>query len=153
MIDATGLIPDATGRIRAANVNRPRRNPLIQLSLMALAAVLGIGSRRYAHILPRFIAAYAGDTLWALAAYLGFGLILTRASAGAIALIALTFAVAIEVSQLYHAPWIDSLRRTMLGGLLLGYGFLWSDLVCYVAGVGLGVAIDHTVNAFHKEKE
>ena len=44
MIDATGLIHDATGRMRAANVNRPGRNPLIQLSLMALAAVLGIGS-------------------------------------------------------------------------------------------------------------
>ena len=44
-----------------------RRNPLIQIALIVLVSVLGIGSRRYAHTLPVFIAAYAGDTLWALA--------------------------------------------------------------------------------------
>ena len=115
------------------------RNPLVQLALIALAAILGIGSRRYAHALPGFIAAYAGDTLWALAAFLGFGLILPRASTRTVALLAMAFSVAIELSQLYHAPWIDSIRHTTLGGLILGFGFLWSDLACYAAGVGLGV--------------
>ena len=28
--------------------------------------------------------------------------------------------VLVEVGQLYHAPWIDSIRRTTLGGLVLG---------------------------------
>jgi Protein of unknown function (DUF2809) len=118
------------------------RNPLVQLALNALAATLGIGSRRYAYILPRFIAAYAGDTLWALAAFLGFGLCLPSASTGTIAMLAMAFFVAIELSQFYHAPWIDSIRDTTLGGLILGYGFLWSDLACYAAGVGLGVIIE-----------
>ena len=44
---------------------KPRRNPLIQITLIALVCVLGIGSRRYSNALPQFIAAYAGDTLWA----------------------------------------------------------------------------------------
>jgi hypothetical protein len=44
--------------------------------------------------------------------------------------IALAFAWAIELSQLYHAPGIEALRHTRLGGLVLGFGFLWSDLVC-----------------------
>jgi hypothetical protein len=26
-----------------------------------------------------------------------------------------------------------------VGGLVLGYGFLWSDLVCYAVGIGAGV--------------
>lgn len=52
---------------------RRRRNPLIQIILIALICLLGISSRRNAHVLPRFIAAYAGDTLWALAAFLGIG--------------------------------------------------------------------------------
>jgi hypothetical protein len=124
-----------------------RRNPLIQIALIALAAVLGIGSRRYAPALPGFIAAYAGDTLWALAAFLVIGLLLPRASTRTIALPAMTFAVAIESSQLYHAPWIDSIRRTTLGGLVLGYGFLWTDLVCYAVGVGLGVILELIVLA------
>ncbi len=43
--------------------------------------------------------------------------------------------VTVELSQLYHAPWIDSIRQTTLGGLILGFGFLWSDLACYALGV------------------
>ena len=107
-----------------------------------MTVFLGIGSRRFGHSLPDFVAAYAGDTLWALAAFLGFGLILPRASTWRVALLAMSFSAMIEVSQLYHAPWIDSIRGTTLGGLVLGYGFVWSDLACYAVGVGLGVLVE-----------
>ena len=129
-----------------------RQNPLIQVILIVLVSVLGIGSRRYAHMLPGFIAAFAGDTLWALAAFLGIGLILPKASTWTVACLAMAFCVAIEISQLYHAPWIDSIRHTTLGGLILGFGFLWSDLACYAVGVGLGVMIDLGVSAL-KERQ
>ena len=121
---------------------RQRRNPLVQIILIALVCLLGIGSRRYSRVLPGFIAAFAGDTLWALAAFLGIGLILPRASTWTVACLALAFSVAVELSQLYHAPWIDSIRQTTLGGLILGFGFLWSDLACYAAGVGIGVIVE-----------
>jgi hypothetical protein len=122
-----------------------RRNSLVQITLIALASILGICSRRFAHLLPGFVAAYAGDTLWALVAFLGIGLVFPRAGTGRVALLAIAFSVAIELSQLYHAPWIDSIRRTTLGGLILGFGFLWSDLACYAAGVGLGVILERVV--------
>ena len=35
-------------------------------------------------------------------------------------------------------PWIDQLRRSWLGALILGFGFLWSDIVCYTVGVIVG---------------
>jgi hypothetical protein len=124
-----------------------RRNPLIQFALIALVIVLGIGSRRYADAWPGFIAAYAGDTLWTLAAFLGFGLLLPRAPTGTIAMLAMILSLAVEFSQLYHAPWIDSIRQTTLGGLILGFGFLWSDIACYAAGVGLGVVLELIVLA------
>jgi hypothetical protein len=119
-----------------------RRPPPLWTALMALAALLGIGSRRLAHSLPWLIAAYAGDTLWALAAFLGIGLLLPRASTGRVALLTLSFSVVIEISQLYHAPWIDSIRQTTLGGLILGYDFVASDLTCYALGIGLGVLFE-----------
>jgi hypothetical protein len=119
-----------------------RRKPLVQIILIALVCLLGIGSRRYAHVLPEFIAAFVGDTLWALAAYLGIGLIIPRASTWTVACLAMAFSVAIELSQLYHAHWIDSIRHTTLGGLILGFGFLWSDLACYAVGVGIGVIVE-----------
>jgi hypothetical protein len=112
---------------------------LLWIDLIVLAVVLGIGSRRYAYALPAFIAAYAGDTLWATAAFLGIGLILPGASTWRVALLAMAFSVLIEVSQLYHAPWIDSIRHTTIGGLVLGFSFVWSDLACYAVGIGIGV--------------
>jgi Protein of unknown function (DUF2809) len=129
-----------------------RRNPLVQIILIALVCLPGIGSRRYARALPGFIAAYAGDTLWALAAFLGIGLILPRAPTQTIALLTMSFSVAVEISQLYHAPWIDSIRQTTLGGLILGFGFLWSDLTCYAVGVGLGVMIDIGLSALKERR-
>ena len=88
------------------------------------------------------MAAYAGDTLWATAAFLGIGLLLPRASTWRVALLAMSLSVLVEVGQLYHAPWIDSIRSTTLGGLVLGFDFVWSDLACYAVGVGLGILIE-----------
>lgn len=56
--------------------------------------------------------------------------------------LALVFSYLIEISQLYHAPWIDAIRATALGGLVLGFCFLWSDILCYTVGVLLGIIVD-----------
>ncbi len=119
-----------------------RRNVLAWVSLILLVVCLGIGSRRFASRLPGFLVAYAGDTLWALATFLGFGLVRPRASTWRVGLLAISFSVLIEVSQLYHAAWIDSIRRTTVGGLVLGFDFVWSDLACYAVGVSLGILIE-----------
>jgi hypothetical protein len=101
------------------------------------------GWRRFGTDLPTFVAQYAGDTLWALMVFLGISVAAPRARVSQRAGIALALAFAVEVSQLYHAPWINALRSTTLGGLVLGFGFLWTDLVCYAAGVSLGAAMDY----------
>jgi Protein of unknown function (DUF2809) len=119
-----------------------RRRPVIQLGLLVLTILLGFGSRRYASVLPTIVATYAGDTLWALALFWFLGLILARMSTARVAVMALGLSLLVELSQLYHAPWIDSVRQTTIGGLILGFGFLWSDLACYASGVGLGVALE-----------
>ena len=107
-----------------------------------MTIVLGLGSRRYASALPAFVSTYAGDTLWALALFLFLGLILPGCRRRRVAALALGLSFLVELSQLYHAPWIDSVRQTTIGGLILGFGFLWSDLACYAAGVGLGVVLE-----------
>lgn len=110
-------------------------------------AVLGLGlaSRRFGSSLPGFVAAYAGDTLWALLVFLIVGLVAPQLRLIQRASIALGFAWAVEISQLYHAPWIDAVRHTRPGGLVLGFGFLWSDVVCYSVGVGLGALGERAV--------
>jgi Protein of unknown function (DUF2809) len=127
-------------------------NPLARMALLAITVVLGLGSRRLAAFLPGFIVAYAGDISWALALYLFLGLILPRWTTGRLAALALLLSLSVEVSQLYHAPWIDSIRQTAVGGLILGFSFLWSDLVCYAAGVGLGVALEWGLPGSHRHE-
>jgi hypothetical protein len=119
-----------------------RRPPIVWLVLISMTVVLGLGSRRFGSHLPGFAAAYAGDTLWATAAFLGIGLLLPWASTGRVALLAMSFSVLVEVSQLYKAPWLDSIRRTTLGGLVLGFDFVWSDLACYAVGVMMGMLVE-----------
>lgn len=114
-----------------------RHRPIYAI-LIITVIIAGLSSRRFARYLPSVIAAYAGDTLYALMIYLGIGLIFTKYSIKRVAIIALLCSLLIELSQLYHAGWIDAVRHTRLGGLILGFGFLWSDLICYSIGVGLG---------------
>lgn len=33
-----------------------------------------------------------------------------------------------------EAPWIDSIGQTTLGGQVLRFEFLWTDVVCYSVG-------------------
>jgi hypothetical protein len=86
--------------------------------------------------LPPVLTKYGGDALWALMVFVGLGFLFPRASTLIVALLALTFSSAVEFSQLYNAPWIDALRATLPGRLVLGSTFNWPDLPAYALGVG-----------------
>lgn len=122
-----------------------RRPRALYLLLVVPTIALGLASRRYAHALPSAIGAYAGDVLWAGVVFLLIALLRPSARTWRIAAGAAAFSLAIELSQLYHAPWIDAVRQTRLGGLVLGFGFLWTDLACYAMGIALAAALDRLV--------
>ena len=121
---------------------RNSRSAPVSLALLAVTIALGLASRAYASALPGVIGRYAGDVLWASMMFFLLALLWPRAATSRLAVAAFAIAVADELSQLYHAPWIDSIRATRLGALVLGQGFLWSDLVCYAIGVMLAALID-----------
>lgn len=115
-----------------------KRRRVIYGSLLLAVILLGLASRAYSPPLPPFVRAYFGDALWALAAYLTVALLFPRLPVRWVAVTAGLFSLAVELSQIYHAPWIDGLRQIRVAALLLGHDFLWSDLVCYGVGVGVG---------------
>lgn len=111
--------------------------------------LLGLMSRAEGIVLPEFFDAYSGDTLWALMVYWLVRAFFPWCELLKTAFLSACFAYAIEFSQFYHAPWIDDIRSSVLGGLVLGFGFKLSDLACYSVGILLGYALDRYVLRKH----
>ena len=118
------------------------KSRLFYLLIIVLVIGLGLLSRKMAHSFPKIINMFLGDGLWALMVFFIIRMIFIKWTTKKVALSGLLFCYFIEISQLYHTPWIDSIRATTLGGLVLGYGFLWSDLMAYLIGIGVGVAFE-----------
>lgn len=109
---------------------------------LAITIVLGLASRRYADSLPSWLANNAGDALWASMVYFGFRLLRIGRSPLLAAICAYAFSCAIECSQLYQSGWINGIRDTTIGGLVLGHGFLAVDLLRYAVGIVAGLLMD-----------
>jgi hypothetical protein len=108
---------------------------------ISITTILGLASRKFSEG-DSWIHLYIGDILWTTLFYFIFRFLFIHKTLNFSLLLAIVWSYAIEFLQLYHRPWIDAIRNTTLGGLLLGFGFLWSDLVCYVIGAVLGYFID-----------
>ena len=117
----------------------PARNRVLY-ALVAFAVIAtGLFWRSGLIPLPPALSNYGGDALWALMVFLGIGFLLPKSSTGTVALLALAFAWGVEFSQLYRAPWIDAIRETIPGRLVLGNTFHWIDLFAYALGIAVGV--------------
>lgn len=109
---------------------------------VAFVIILGLASRKYGDILPSFLAEHAGDALWGMMVYFGFRLLFNQNSIYLAILISIICSFGIEFSQLYQANWINQLRSTLLGALVLGKGFLIVDLFRYTIGIIIAALID-----------
>lgn len=111
---------------------------------MLFTLLMGLASRHFFGEVP-FVKSYVGDALWALMVYFGVAFLFSTWSIKVLALATIIFSFGIEISQIYHAPWIDNIRASRLGGLVLGFTFVWSDFLCYCVGVLAGVALENYV--------
>ena len=102
-----------------------------------LILILGILSRKISGI-PLFI----GDVLYAVLIYFGFRFLIVKSDKSTSLLFSLLFCFGIEFLQLVQIDWLITIRRTTLGHYILGQGFLWLDLLCYVIGTLLAFLID-----------
>jgi hypothetical protein len=114
--------------------------------MLAILLIIPLGLLTRANLpLPTLVARYGGDTLYATLIFFLLAWIWPRTSGWALALAAWSICLLVELSQLINHPWLNAIRATLPGRLVLGAGFVWSDLLCYAVGVGLGVGIDYVV--------
>lgn len=118
----------------------------LYLLLIISTLIIGIASREVPKIFSAFFAEYLGDTLWAFLVFWILRFIFIEKSGFILASASLMFSYSIEISQLYKAVWLVELRQTIPGSLILGHGFIWSDLVCYTVGVLFAYLIDYLIS-------
>ena len=113
------------------------KSRILYLFLIIATIIVGLLSRHFTFI-PLFI----GDILWATMVYFICRFLLIDRNTKFVVLVSLLFCFGIEFSQLYKAPWIDNLRHTLFGRLVLGETFLWGDLLSYTVGIIIGVLLE-----------
>ena len=86
-----------------------------------------------------------GDALWAMMLTWWVGVLAPHAATWTRAIAAWAVCVAVELSQLYHAPAIDALRASTLGHLMLGSDFDPRDFAAYALGVVVAALLESVI--------
>jgi hypothetical protein len=120
--------------------------------LVLVFICLGLTSRM-TNAFPSEITVHLGDVFWASMVYFLFRLMLQRRSILITGFFSVMFSFGIEISQLYQSDWINSIRNTLIGGLILGRGFLWIDLLRYSLGILIGMVIDLFISFLTKKSD
>jgi len=115
------------------------------LILIGCTILLGLLSRQIS-VVPLFM----GDVLWAIMMFFIVRFIFIDVEIKSVGLTSLAICYMVELGQLYQAEWINSIRRTLPGRLILGQGFLWSDMIAYTVGI---IVVTCVVLVRHKRKE
>ncbi len=113
------------------------KSRFIWIALIFITMTLGLLSRHYAAI-PLFI----GDILWATNVYFIVRFLFVNKNSRWVVMASLAFCYLIEFSQLYKAAWINQLRHTLFGRLVLGEVFMWGDLLSYTIGIGIAILVE-----------
>jgi hypothetical protein len=121
---------------------------LIYLLILFIIICIGLLSRGMTGFVTEIID--FKDVVWAMMIYFLFRVVFIGWSIKKVALAGMLFSILVELSQLYHNDWIDTLRGTFFGELMLGTNFVWSDLMAYLFGIGFGIIIDYFVVSYFK---
>lgn len=118
------------------------RSRWVSLAVLSLVIALGLASRRYGQHWPYGLNNHPGDALWALMIFIAWSFARPTATTTFLAQASLLTCYLVEFSQLIQAPWLNAIRHTVWGRLVLGASFSWTDLAAYTVGVAVGVLLD-----------
>ncbi len=113
----------------------------LHLLLIAVTVPLGLASRVSALPMPGLVREYGGDVLSAACITFGVCFVLHRHRLAVCVAFGFGICVLIELQQLITVSWLVRLREETPLDILLGHGFLWSDIVCYAVGVVASIVV------------
>jgi hypothetical protein len=116
--------------------------------LIGATIPLGLMSRMKSLPMPNVVRLYGGDTLSATCIFFGVSFLAPRKPIATGGSIGLFICVLIELQQLLRFRWLVRLRDDTAMGILLGHGFLWSDIALYAVGTLIGMAVISGINVW-----
>lgn len=116
-------------------MSRAQRDRVVFVALAVATVGIGLLVHARAWELPAGVRDKLGDALWALMVAWGAGAVAPRSPGWARSLAALAVCWTVEASQLWRQAWLESVRATRLGHLVLGSGFDAGDLWAYALGI------------------
>jgi len=121
----------------------PMKTRIRYLFIIGFIIIIGLLSRKI-----DFIPLFVGDILYAVMIYFIIRFLLIESPSKNIAILSILICYTIEFLQLYQAEWILEIRNTTFGHLVLGQGFLWSDLLAYTFGILISYFFEKIVSAY-----
>lgn len=92
--------------------------------------------------LPGLLRTYGGDTLYAVLVYVLLAFLAPARPPLQLGVAAALACLLVELSQLLDVGWLNALRANRLGALVLGRGFVWTDLACYAVGAAVAACAE-----------
>lgn len=122
---------------KAVAISRTRWTTLL---LLVVVTLLGLGFRAYRGPLQNVVNHYGPASVCYMVFFILaiFFLLPRSATILPIAIGVLVWTCFVEFSQLWHPPWLESIRGTVAGRLLFGNSFSWWDFPAYLVGCLLG---------------
>lgn len=118
------------------------------LILVVVTIGIGLFSRRL-EVIPFWI----GDSLWAVMVYLIVRSILINKKQLIALQVSILFSYLIELSQVLEWNWLVMVRKHVIGRLILGQGFLWSDIMAYTLGIIIIYSLDSSIRINNHMKQ
>lgn len=111
-------------------------------AIAAALVVLPLGYWiRFTPFAPEWLRDTSGGAAYVILCTLLAAIIKPNLSASQLATGAFLFTCAVEGLQAWHPAWLDAIRRTLPGRLVLGTTFAWHDFPPYAAGGIIGYAL------------
>jgi hypothetical protein len=120
---------------------------VVYIALALATIVLGLIVHLYGDALGPTSRDVVGDIVWGAMIAWWVGAIAPGRSLRFRIVAAVTICFAVELSQLFHTPALEAMRRTTLGQLTLGTGFDFRDLFAYAVGVLTAALLERTFRA------
>ena len=120
---------------------------------IAIIVPLGFYSKIYTGLAAGWVNNSLGGVLYVIFWSLLFSICFIRPRAWKIAVIVLLTTCLLEFLQLWHPPFLQTIRSTFLGVSLIGNSFSWSDQLHYVIGFILSGILITLFNQHKKKSE